>query len=190
MALGFGKKFGQLLKDLDLVATSVFSAGPTNAATRIVRDLQDAGPSWTGEFSNSWQIQGPSNTVSGTGQPGEPRRLTAILLTGKELLSKPEIKYSIGNFAEHANIARDLEPRNGWIRPGGEPQTQKGLRAWAQSDKGRANPSLRGEIGGGSAEGESSRTAPLDWFSSYINGGQFNKAIQIEMDRVMKDLPK
>jgi hypothetical protein len=112
------------------------------------------------------------------------------LLSGKELLSKPEIKYSIGNFAGHANIARDLEPRSGWTRPGGEPQTQKGLRAWAQSDKGRANPTLRGEIGGGSVEGESSRTAPLDWFSSYVNGGQFNKAVQIEMDRVMKSLPK
>jgi hypothetical protein len=51
------------LEELDRVFATTLFNGPKAAAERVVRDLQQAGPSWTGKFSNSWQIETPTNTV-------------------------------------------------------------------------------------------------------------------------------
>ena len=44
----------------------------------------------------------------------------------------------------------------------------------------------RGDIGGGSEKGVSSRTAPLDWYLTYLNSGKLSKAITVETDKAIK----
>ena len=198
-AMGFGggarnqaNGLWKLAKNLEIVVTGVLSMGIKRSAEDIVSDLQEAGPSWTGSFSNSYQIATSSGVTGGTGQPGEPRPVNALVLTGKELVLDGT-KYTISNTSEHADIALDLVSRSDWTRPGGRPQTAKGKAAWAlesNTNDGRNNPSRRGAIGGGDTKGESSRTAPLDWYDDYIKGGKIDKTIKLQMDRAFRAAPK
>ena len=194
-AMGFGggarnqaNGLWKLAKNLEIVVTGVLSMGIKRSAEDIVSDLQEAGPSWTGSFSNSYQIATSSGVTGGTGQPGEPRPVNALVLTGKELVLDGT-KYTISNTSEHADIALDLVSRSNWTRPGGRPQTAKGMAAWKLGG-GRDNPSRRGEIDGGDTKGESSRTAPLDWYDDYIKGGKIDKTIKLQMDRAFQRAPK
>ena len=194
-AMGFGggarnqaNGLWKLAKNLEIVVTGVLSMGIKRSAEDIVSDLQEAGPSWTGSFSNSYQIATSSGVTGGTGQPGEPRPVNALVLTGKELVLDGT-KYTISNTSEHADIALDLVSRSDWERPGGRPQTAKGMAAWKLGG-GRDNPSRRGEIDGGDTKGESSRTAPLDWYDNYIKGGKIDKTIKLQMDRAFRAAPK
>ncbi len=194
-AMGFGggaknqaNGLWKLAQNLEIVVTGVLSMGIKRSAEDIVSDLQEAGPSWTGSFSNSYQIATSSGVTGGTGQPGEPRPVNALVLTGKELVLDGT-KYTISNTSEHADIALDLVSRSDWTRPGGRPQTAKGMAAWKLGG-GRDNPSRRGEIDGGDTKGESSRTAPLDWYDNYIKGGKIDKTIKLQMDRAFRAAPK
>jgi hypothetical protein len=178
-----------LLKELDRVAATTVFNGPRAAAERTVRELQQEGPSWTGRFSNSWEIEGPSGLGSskGDGQPGEPRPIYSPLVSGqqvtKSLLTKDKLVFTISNFSEYAAEATDLV-ESAFIRPPGEPlpQTQLGLRKFREGDGGREQPSYRGYIGGGNPDSESGATADLDWFATYVEGGKLNRAVKIEMD--------
>ena len=49
------KKFVQ---KLDSLVAGVFVEGPRNGAQKVVSDLQKDGPIWSGQYSNSWQIEG------------------------------------------------------------------------------------------------------------------------------------
>ncbi len=182
-------ELGLLVKNLEIVVTGVLSVGMKNSAEKIVSDLQKAGPSWTGSFSNSYQVATSSGVTGGTGQPGEARPINVLVLTGKELLLDGT-KYTISNTSPHADVALDLVSRSDFTRPGGKPQTAQGMAAWKRSDEGRTKPSLRGEIGGGDARGESSRTAPLDWYDRYLKGAGIEKTIKLEMDRAFQRAPK
>ena len=187
-----GNRLWKLAENFEIILTGVLSMGIKRSAEDIVSDLQEAGPSWTGSFSNSYQIATSSGVTGGTGQPGEPRPVNALVLTGPELVSNGT-KYTFSNTSEHADIALDLVSRSGWERPGGRPQTEKGKAAWAlesNTSDGRNNPSKRGAIGGGDTKGESSRTAPLDWYDNYIKGGKIDKTIKLQMDRAFRAAPK
>jgi len=163
-----------LVKELDRVAATTVYNGPRRAAERIVRDLQERGPAWTGQFSNSWQITTPVTTVKGTGAAGQPQRILAPVLTGqqvaKSFLTKDKLVFTISNFAPYANIATDIDPGI-FINPGTVP-----IKPIEKT--GKRQKSLRGLLTG---EGNNSRTAPLDWFTLYIKGGQIDKTIQVAM---------
>lgn len=175
-----------LLKELDRVAATTVFNGPRAAAERTVRELQQEGPSWTGQFSNSWQIEGPSGVGSskGDGQPGEPRPIYSPLVSGqqvtKSLLTKDKLIFTISNFSEYTAEATDLV-ESAFIRPTPLPETQLGRRKFREGDGGREQPSFRGLIGG-VEDRESSATADLDWFATYVEGGKLNRAVKIEMD--------
>ena len=175
-----------LLKELDRVAATTVFNGPRAAAERTVRELQQEGPSWTGQFSNSWQIEGPSGVGSskGDGQPGEPRPIYSLLVSGqqvtKSLLTKDKLIFTISNFSEYTVEAIDLV-ESAFIRPTPLPETQLGRRKFREGDGGREQPSFRGLIGGVENR-ESSATADLDWFATYVEGGKLNRAVKIEMD--------
>lgn len=180
---------GQLVKDLDRVAASLVFSGPIKACIGIVDDLQQVGPSWSGKFSNSWKIKTPSRlfTCPSPGVGGEPRHIQRPTISGREAVSseflKDSIVFEIFNDSPKKGFAMDQQL--GWFRRdfrwGLEPQTQKGKNSLALVSSGRQNPSLRGNIGGGPGP-LSSRTAPLDWFPTYMRGGQLNRAIRVEMD--------
>ena len=203
--LGKLNGFGQLAKDLDRIVPSLLFGGPVNTAVQIVTDLQDKGPSWSGKFSNSWVIKTPSKTFTSPspGQKGKPRRIQRPSVSGREILSsqflKDSIIFEIYNNSPHnfsgvpykAYALDEIEGRS-YRNPlwGLEPQTQKGRKAVKGSNTantGRKRPAKRGDIGGGDPNSMSSRTAPLDWFPTYIQGGEINRAIRIEMDKAVNE---
>ena len=203
--LGKLNGFGQLAKDLDRIVPSLLFGGPVNTAVQIVTDLQDKGPSWSGKFSNSWVIKTPSKTFTcpSPGQGGEPRRIQRPSVSGREILSSQFLKdsiifeiynkspYNFSGVPYKAYALDEIEGRS-YRNPlwGLEPQTQKGRKAVKGSNTantGRKRPAKRGDIGGGDPNSMSSRTAPLDWFPTYIQGGEINRAIRIEMDKAVNE---
>lgn len=164
----------KLAENLDRFATAAFSRAPARAAEQVVADLQQAGPAWSGRFSNSWAIATGSRQTQGTGAEGQPRRLSAPLLTGRELLFKPEIKYTIFNTADYAAVAQDLEP--GVFRKIGRP-----VKTPVAS--GSRTQNIRGNVSSGSGNAES--TAPLDWFTTYLNGGNLDKTVEVAFNATL-----
>lgn len=164
----------KLVQELDRVAATTVYNGPKRAAERIVRDLQKLGPAWTGEFSNSWQIETPTTTVRGTGTPGQPAAIYAPVLTGRQVtrsfLTKNKVVFTISNFSSYADVATDVEPGI-FIDPGTEPI--KPIEKTGTRQKG-----IRGLLTG---NGGNKRTAPFNWFGLYLRGGQLDKTVEVAM---------
>lgn len=181
----------RFLQEIDRVFATTLFNGPKAAAERTVRELQQEGPSWTGRFSNSWQIETPTGVTKGDGQSGEPRPIFTPSVTGRQatrsFLSRDKVVFRISNFSPYAAEATDLV-QGAFIRPTPTPQTRLGMSKWQVADTGRRVPSFRWDTGGGAADSESSRTASQDWLASYAGGGRLNKAVQIEMDAAMRGL--
>jgi hypothetical protein len=176
-------ELNKLFQNIDRFATAAFSRAPAAAAEKVVSDLQELGPAWTGRFSNSWQISSESRVVSGTGQQGRPQKISAPLLSGRELLFKPVVKYTVSNFASgpqgpYALIAMDLQEGT-FINPGTPP-----LKPF---DKGTRTSGIRGQLNIG-AGGSNRRTAPLDWFTTYVNGGQIDKTVRVSFDQALRGI--
>lgn len=185
---GFGK-LSDAVKDIDSFTASATLAGPILAAERIVAELQNEGPVWTGRFANSWRIEGPQGQVAeGTGQPGLPKPVKFINapFTGPQALStlvrttvlKDKVVFTISNFASgregpYALKAMDIEEGK-YEYPGVEPikDAKEGVRL----------SGIRGDLN--LAEGgPNRRTAPLDWYGNYVRGGAMDKAVKLMMDR-------
>lgn len=183
----------RLVRQLDEVAATTVYNGPKACAERVVRELQQAGPNWTGQFSNSWQITTPTRTTGGDGNPGEPRPVYTPPITGRQaaasFITRNSVVFRISNTSSHALEAIDAvqHSRGYWSnRPHPRPTTQLGRSKWVQLNEGREAASYRGQLGGG-GEGESSRTAPLDWFSTYASAN-LGRAVQLEMDSMFSRL--
>jgi len=163
-----------MLKELDRVAATTVYNGPKRAAERVVRELQERGPAWTGEFSNSWQIKTPTTVKRGTGAPGNPVPIVTPPLTGRQVTnsigSKDKVVFRINNFSSYADIATDMAPGT-FINPGTEP-----IKPFDKT--GKRQKGIRGLLTG---QGGNRRTAPLDWFSIYLKAGAIDKAIQVAM---------
>lgn len=197
MAKGFGKMF----RDIDRDVSSLTLLGAIKAAERTVEELQKEGPSWTGQFSNSWQITGPQGQqIKGDGRPGEPRPLKfpTAPFTGPQAaatllrinLLKNKVVFTVSNFSPWAGQATDLL-EDSFYRPTKQPQTQLGLSKWQVSSAGRSNPTFRGSIAspiGKTDTGGASRTAELDWFTTYATSGRLDKSLTIEMDNMLRRL--
>jgi hypothetical protein len=195
---GFWQGGKEISQELDRVTASALLIGPIAAAERIVREVQQAGPSWTGKFSNSWQIEGPQGQqIKGDGQPGEPRpvEFTTAPFTGPQAaatllrtkLLKDKIVFKISNFSAYAAEATD-EVQSTFSRPKDAPipQTQLGLSKWDEQNTTRLRNTYRGQTGGGRPNGSASRTAPFDWLATYASAG-LNRAVKIEMDAALRD---
>jgi hypothetical protein len=175
------------LDELDRITATTIYNGPKQAAERVVREMQQDGPSWTGRFSNSWQIQTPTRLTKGTGAPGEPIPLSTPSLRGREVStsfgSKNSVVFTISNFSPHALEAIDAVQHDRKYyanRKTAQPTTQLGKSKW-KPDGPRSEVSYRGQTGGGNEGSNSSRTAPLDWFARYASA-KLDRAIKIEMD--------
>lgn len=188
------KDLEKLAKDLDMVFASAVSFGPIRAAHRAVRELQQEGPSWTGRFSNSWQIQTPDGrSFKGSGSPGEPQQLPVPALTGRQAIkagfAKDRVVFTISNFSPWAGEAVDFVDNHYW-RPTKEPQTSLGKKKWEQS--GRKRPTERHkrfDIYFESDPGNASRTADQDWFTTYVTS-KLDRAVTVEMDNMFRSLPR
>ena len=167
--------FMQLAKNLESAFLAPFILGVARSAQGVVKELQDAGPSWSGEFSNSWEIATASKVTSGSGAPGAPQRILAPVLTTDEFKFKPELKYYIANKAPHADIALDLVEST-YIYPGFEPLKK--------AESGKRVSGILGDLNIG--EGSNRRTAHRDWYATYVQGGHFDKTISTYMDQAIR----
>ena len=156
------KELGTYLR---AVEESVATGAARRSAERIVKELQEEGPAWSGTFRNSWRIVPGDQSVPATiaappYKPGDKRPEAIKPAPVKvpplgfgfranrgPLGQKPGgVLYTIGNASRHRLIAMDLVP-------------------------GRIPP----------------RTAPSDWFETYMRGGGFRKAVQTSLDAAIAD---
>jgi hypothetical protein len=170
-------EFFKLAEQLEAGFLAPFILGVARSAQAVVTELQEAGPAWSGKFSNSWEIATASQVSSGSGAEGAPQRLQAPILTPEQFKFKPEIKYYIANKSPYADVALDLKEGN-FEYPGKEPRTK--------ATRGTRLSGFRGDLSG--TEGPNRSTAPLDWYRTYIQGGGLDKAINLYMQESLRDV--
>lgn len=153
-----------------------FILGVARSTQGVVKELQEQGPAWSGRFSNSWEIATASKVSSGTGATGKPQHLTAPILTVDEFKRKPSIKYLIANKSPYADVALDLVEST-FRYPGFEP-----IKA---AEKGKRTSGIRGDLSLDTS-GSNRRTAPLDWYATYLRGGKIDRAIALYMDDALR----
>jgi len=187
-----------LKKEVTRWTATVLNEGVLPGAEDLVRELQFKGPSWTGLYSNSWQIQVGNEKATGTRRPGEPKPVKAPKMNVRSIregrISKDEMRIQIRNLARSKEYAQDEKLgrfRRGKVkRPvkniGQEPRTSLGQGKLEQSGSGRGGLTKRGDIGGGKSGVLSSRTAPLDWFKTFKDGGILDQIIKLELGKAVK----
>jgi hypothetical protein len=161
-----------------------------NAAKEVLNDLSSIGPNWSGRFKQNWYVETANGTRGKAG--GEPGRynlfnIPQLLTQGRDArgrftsalpASKGKIELFIGNSSPYARQAMDLEPYE-------YPNLPKGKRlpppkGPIYEDGYRPAGGMRGEIEpqgfGDDARPPHRSTAPLDWYSTYTEGGAFRAA--------------
>jgi len=171
----------KLPEKIEAALLSPFILGVARSVQGVVKELQEKGPSWSGEFANSWEIASPSQVTSGSGAPGAPQRLLAPILTPNEYKFKPEVKYYIANKAPHADIALDLKEGRFW--PNGEPIAQRKVVVAGSRPSG---PHIRGAVQPG--EGNATSSAEQDWYTRYIQERRIDKTISLYMDQALRNV--
>jgi len=159
---GFGDELKRLVVNLENLALALTSTGPANVAEGIVKDLQDEGPAWTGQFRNGWVIEPGDVTIAASkkntfekppaeANPEARRRIKAppTSVGGERIINSDKVFFTVGNEMEYRDIALDLVP--GRI---------KGKRA----------------------------TAPQDWFTTYMQAGGLNRRMNVEIDAALKSV--
>ena len=188
-----------LAKEVNRYTATVLNKGVLPGVEEVVKELQFLGPSWTGVYSNSWQIQVGNEKSTGTRRPGEPKPVKAPKMNVKSIrsgrVSRDEIKIEIRNlrqkrrkgYAEDTIEGRFTRGEKGGKKIGQKPRTRLGNRndKFTQVNEGRVI-GFRGDIGGGKDSGISSRTAKLDWLPTYLKGGSLQQTIKLELNKGLK----
>ena len=184
-------QFDKFQKKIDRYTTSVLN-GQLTGAEEVVKLLQFRGPSWTGRYSNSWQIRVGNEKRTGTRRPGEPKPIKAPKMnvkTVREGQKKGSIEVEISNLARSAAYAEDRKLgrfRRGIAGPkkiGNEPRTSSGKSKFNQSGSGRKGLTKRGDIGGGMPGVLSGRTAELDWLKKTLRGGELKQILKLQFKK-------
>ena len=151
--------------------------GARNAAVQVMNDLGKKGPVWSGEFRDSWiavSKQKGGGAASSGSYPYNLSNVPQLSLEQKEQVRKIEIT----NTSKWAEYALDL--KKGRFTPPNFPRRERpGNPIGSVVKTGKRDPNsltLRGEISGG--DGGARITAPLDWYSTYLKGGEFKKALR------------
>ncbi len=137
------------------------------AAVELMNDLAEAGPEWTGEFQDSWIAIPIGKGASGSTGGGYPYDLNDVPKLSTSIKETARVnKFEIVNTTPYAPYALDLE--EGVFRGIGNPAGEV-VRTGS-----RPVPGLRGDVSG---SGGARSTAELDWYSTYLNGGEAQKAL-------------
>jgi len=161
------KSLGQLNRDLRRKTQSA----ARHAAVEIMNDLAKAGPTWSGKFRDSWIADALGSAL---GKRSSYPYSIADVAKLKDTIAavKQPIKLKVYNTTEYALIAQDL--REGKFYPRGEPIGKVVSQGKRPLDKNGL--SIRGNVQPG--EGRSKSTAPLDWFTTYIDGGGLARSLE------------
>jgi hypothetical protein len=182
------KGFKQLPEEIDRWFNGFTTRDLRKGAEKVVTELQQAGPLYSGKFANSWVIRTPDGREQGSpSAKGQPQKVKAPFLSGKELYTKPEIKYTIFNTDPDAGIAIDYEQGvtgtdGGFRNPGEDP-----LQDESKIKRGIRQQDIRGNVVG---DGSNISTAPLDWYDDYLEGGALDKTIKVTLHEAFKKFPR
>jgi len=149
-----------------------------NAAKEVLNDLGAASPNWSGRFRQSWYVE-TSDGKRGVKPAGENGKynlfnIPTLKTQGRNEkgqfmraapISRGKIELFIGNDSPYAQEAMDLIPGN-FAYPGFEPEGPVVAR-------GERQDGIRGKLRRG---GSNRITAPLDWYTTYMEGGAFAAA--------------
>ena len=132
-----GKPLTQIVPDF----REALEEGVEQAVTTVVRDLQEAGPYWTGFFADMWQVNVGKTAVRANipsmepvGKEPKPRKYIDVYVP-----ESPDLQgYTIGNRANYRLFAMDI------------------LEDERVPPRGRSNEKAR-------------LTAPKQWYDTYIN---------------------
>ena len=138
------------------------------AAVEIMNDLAEAGPEWSGKFQDSWIAVPIGRAASGSTGGGYPYTLNDVPKLSTSIKETARVKkFEIVNTQPYAEYALDL--KEGKFRGIGNPAGE------VVATGSRPVPGRRGDVSG---TGGARSTAPLDWYTSYLNGGGMAKALQ------------
>lgn len=155
--------------------------GIQDFAIRSMNNLAQAGPAWTGEFSQSWVFvseggSAQSPAAGGRIGIGKYNRNDVPVRQVERYLKDGRDRFQILNTSEHALIAIDAQESK-FAPPLDQLDPVK-----LPVDYGTGRPSrehLRGEIYNKSDEEITSQiTAELDWFPNYLQGGQLQEDLK------------
>jgi hypothetical protein len=173
------RKLEQLGRDIQRIVEQA----ARQSAVNIMNDLAEAGPVWSGEFQNSWvAVPGKSGAGSKGSYPYSLSDVPELNLTlaGARSAVLPNGKtFTIENTQPYAAYALDLE--EGVFRGigfAGSPEGQIVAQGTRSSGK-------RGDVTT-DAEGEAISTAPLDWYTTYVNGGEMARALELGIKTAFK----
>ena len=193
-------EFPDLKKEVNRYTATVLNKGVLPGVEEVVKELQHLGPSWTGRYSNSWQIIVGKEKSTGTKRPGNPQPVKAPKMNVRSIregrVSRDEINIEIRNVNEKKEYAEDkkqgrfkrgkVKGRGGIKVIGNQPRTAKGKSKFEETGGGRGGLTMRGEIGGGKSGVLSGRTAELDWLPKYLRGGSLQQTIKLELNKGVK----
>lgn len=172
---------GRRLSDLAESTKYKINLAVRKVAVEIMNDLAEAGPVYTGEFRDSWVAIPVGSGARGNVGGAYPYSLSSVpqLSTTVRELSR-SVKFTIENISPHAEIALDLV-ESVFFRP--EYEREAPMPGNAIEVGSRRNPGIRGDItvGGLTQSGEpgqAERSAPLDWYQTYLRGGGLQKALE------------
>tara|TARA_R100001509_G_C4776191_1_gene184701 strand:- start:36 stop:662 length:627 start_codon:yes stop_codon:yes gene_type:complete len=190
------KDLNDLQKQIKRHAVNILQKGVVSGAEDVVKELQHIGPSWTGVYSNSWQIEIAGQKGTGTRRQGNPKPVKGPKLTlsqvRKAASAKGQVDLEIRNlrqkrikgYAEDTIEGRFTRGEKGGKKIGQEPRTRKGRkRLETNTSEGRLIEGFRGDIGGGKLGGISSRTAKLDWLPTYLKGGSLKQTLDLAIKK-------
>ena len=192
------KELSDLQRQIKQHAVDILQKGVIPGAEDVIKELQFHGPSWTGVYSNSWQIEIAGQKGTGTRRRGEPKPVRGPKLTLAQVRraasSSGQVDLEIRNlrqkrikgYAEDTIEGRFTRGEKGGKKIGQEPRTQKGRDSLIPLNDGRLTEGFRGDLGGGKPSGFSSATAELDWLPTYLNGGSLKQTLDLAINRAIK----
>jgi hypothetical protein len=158
----------QQVSQLPIDIRELINTAARFAAVEIMNDLAEAGPEWSGKFQDSWVAIPIGTGASGSTGGGYPYTLNDVPRLSTSIKETARVKkFEIVNTQPYAEIALDLKP--GSFRKIGRPAGE----VVAQGT--RPAPGIRGDVSG---DGNAESTAPLDWYTSYLNGGGMARALE------------
>jgi len=188
-------QLSQLDKEISRATAVILNNGIVIAAENTVKDLQRFGPSWTGLYSNSWQIEIAGIKSTGKRRRGEPKAVKGPKLNVKAIRkarsSNDTIQMQIRNLARSKGYAQDQRlgrfrrGKAGSKNIGDQPLTKKGQDSLIFESQGRLEEDIRGNLGGKSG-GFSSATAELDWLNKYRDGGLLDTTVKLAIDKSLR----
>jgi hypothetical protein len=169
---GFNNDFGNLSNDIRRAAVSALR----NAAKEVLNDLAERSPNWSGAFRQSWYVETPDGKrgakAGGEGGKYSLFNIPELNTRGRDARGQfsataptARTELFIGNFVSYATQAMDLDPGD-FIYPGFEPKGP-------EQPRGERQEKIRGKL---QPPGDNRSTAPLHWYSTYMNGGEFRAA--------------